>query len=357
MQEHTQPMSGSDSSFKVTVQPSGRSFAVEPGETILAAAIRQGIGMPYGCRDGACGSCKCRKLEGEVRLREHLDDALNAQEEAQGIILACSAWPQSDVVIESDQVSSEASYPIRKFPVRVLHLERPAPDVIMAQMMLPAGDAFGYRAGQYVDVLLKDGSRRSYSMANAPHTQATQRGLELHIRHTPGGLFTEQVFANMKEKDILRVEGPFGSFYLREASDKPIVLLASGTGFAPVKALIEHLQHLGSTRAATLYWGGRRPRDLYMDAWVRERLAQLPTLRYVPVVSDALPEDSWSGRTGFVHQAVLDDLADLSSYEVYACGAPVVVNAARADFTALRGLPEDAFFADAFLTEADKHSA
>ena len=159
----------------------------------------------------------------------------------------------------------------------------------------------------------------------------------------------------MKEKEILRVEGPFGSFFLREDSDKPMVFLASGTGFAPIKALIEHMQHKGITRPATLYWGGRRPADLYMDGWIRERLAAPPNLRYVPVVSDALPEDGWAGRTGFVHQAVMEDIADLSGYQVYACGAPIVVDSARAAYSAERGLPPDEFYADAFTSEADKH--
>ncbi len=200
-------------------------------------------------------------------------------------------------------------------------------------------------------------------MANAPHTlmrpvpsgTTSAPMVELHIRHMPGGVFTDQVFGTMKERDILRVEGPYGSFFLREDSEKPIILLASGTGFAPIKAVIEHLQFRGIKRPTTLYWGGRRPEDLYQDAWVRAQLAEMPNLRYVPVVSDALPEDAWSGRTGFVHRAVLQDFPDLSGHQVYACGAPIVVDSARKDYTALAGLPEDEFFADSFTSEADKH--
>jgi CDP-4-dehydro-6-deoxyglucose reductase len=170
----------------------------------------------------------------------------------------------------------------------------------------------------------------------------------------PGGKFTDHVFGAMKEKEIMRVEGPYGSFFLREDSDKPIVMLASGTGFAPIKALIEHMQHKGITRPVTLYWGGRRPGDLYMDAWVRERAAEMPHLTYVPVISNALPEDNWTGRTGFVHRAVLEDFADLSGHQVYACGAPIVVDSARAEYSAQGGLPADEFYADSFTTEADK---
>jgi CDP-4-dehydro-6-deoxyglucose reductase len=190
-------------------------------------------------------------------------------------------------------------------------------------------------------------------MANAPHR--VEGGLELHIRHTPGGKFTDHVFGAMKERDILRAEGPFGSFFLREEIDKPIVLLASGTGFAPIKAIIEHMQFKGITRDAVLYWGCRSKADLYMNEWAEQAAAAMPHLRYVPVLSDPKPEDAWFGRTGFVHQAVIDDIADLSGHEVYACGAPVMVDSAQRDFVAKRGLPPDAFYADSFVTEADKH--
>lgn len=340
--------------FDVTVQPSGRSFGVDVGETILAAGIRQGIGLPYGCKDGACGSCKCRKLEGTVTHGIHQSKALSPEEEAAGWVLTCCAVPQTDVVLESRQVTEMGALPIKKLPTRVTSIERKSPDVAMLQLQLPANDSFSWRAGQYVEFILRDGARRSYSMANAPHTGP---GIELHIRHMPGGKFTDHVFGAMKEKEILRIEGPYGSFFLREASTEPIILLASGTGFAPIKALLEHMQLLESTREVTLYWGGRRPHDLYMDNWVQQQLAVMPNLRYVPVVSDALPEDAWTGRTGFVHRAVLEDHSDLSGYQVYACGAPIVVDSARADFTAKAGLPPDEFFADAFTSEADKHGA
>jgi len=337
--------------FQISIQPSGRSFTVEPGETMLAAGIRQGIGLPYGCKDGACGSCKCRKLEGTVVHGVHQSKALSAEEEANGFVLTCCGVPHSDVVLESRQVTEAGAFPIRKMPARVSSLERKSHDVMIVRLQLPANDPFNYRPGQYVEFLLRDGSRRSYSMANAPHNGP---GLELHVRHMPGGKFTDHVFGVMKEKEIQRIEGPFGSFFLREDSDKPMVLLASGTGFAPIKALIEHMQFQGITRRATLYWGGRRPEDLYMDDWVQAKLLEMPNLDYVPVVSDALPEDAWTGRTGFVHRAVLEDLPDLSGYQVYACGAPIVVDSARNDYCELAGLAEEEFFADAFTTEADK---
>lgn len=343
------------SPFQISVQPSGRAFAAQGDESILAAAIRSGVGLPYGCKDGACGSCKCKKLSGAVFHANHQSKALSADEEAAGYVLTCCAKPLSDVVLESRQVTDESAYPVKKMPVRVSTLTKKSHDVMQVRLQLPAADTFRYHAGQYIEFILRDGVRRAYSMANAPHTQGEAPGVELHIRHMAGGRFTDHVFGAMKEKEILRVEGPFGSFFLREDSDKPIVLLASGTGFAPTKALIEHLQFKGSTRPTVLYWGGRRPQDLYMADWVQARVAEMPNLTYVPVVSDALPEDGWTGRTGFVHQAVMDDFADLSGHQVYACGAPIVVESARDAYSAQRGLPPEEFFADAFTSEADKH--
>ncbi|MGV8805414.1 MAG: CDP-6-deoxy-delta-3,4-glucoseen reductase [Polaromonas sp.] len=344
-------------SFNVSVLPSGRSFTAEADEPLLAAAIRQGIGLPYGCKDGACGSCKCKKLEGTVTHGTHQRKALSAEEEASGFILTCCGVAHSDVVLESRQVTDESAFPIKKMPVRVTSLTRASGDVMIVRLQLPASDVLKYHAGQYVEFLLRDGDRRAYSMANAPHMQLENPGLELHIRHMTGGKFTDHVFGAMKEKEILRIEGPYGSFFLREDSDKPMVLLASGTGFAPIKALIEQMQHKNITRPAVLYWGGRRPADLYMHDWMQSKVLEMPNLRYVPVISDALPEDNWTGRTGFVHQAVLQDLPDLSGYQVYACGAPVVVETARDEYSALAGLPAEEFFADAFTSEADKAGA
>jgi CDP-4-dehydro-6-deoxyglucose reductase len=342
-------------SFQISVLPSGRSFSADSSETLLAAGIRQGIGLPYGCKDGACGSCKCKKISGTVVHGEHQAKALSSEEEAQGLILTCCSTAQSDLVLESRQVTEAGSFPIKKMPVRVVSLEKKSDDVMSVLMQLPATDVMQYHAGQYVEFLLRDGSRRSYSMANAPHTlDATAPKVELHIRHMPGGKFTDVVFGTMKEKDILRIEGPYGSFFLREDSNAPIILLASGTGFAPIKALMEHMQHKNIQRPTTLYWGGRRPSDLYMNDWVEAQLQVMPQLTYVPVVSNALPEDAWTGRTGFVHLAVLQDHPQLDAFQVYACGAPIVVDSAKADYVQKAGLPEEAFFADSFTSEADK---
>ncbi|MEY4583804.1 MAG: CDP-6-deoxy-L-threo-D-glycero-4-hexulose-3-dehydrase reductase [Pseudomonadota bacterium] len=344
-------------SFQVSVLPSNRSFTVAEDEPILTAGIRQGVALPYGCKDGACGSCKCKMLEGKVVHGAHQPKALSAEEESKGYILTCCAKPQSDIVLESRQVTSADAFPIKRMPSRVISLEKKSHDVITLKLQLPASDTLQYKAGQYIEFILRDGARRSYSMASAPHIAAESKTLELHIRHMPGGKFTDHVFGEMKEKEIQRIEGPFGGFYLREDSQKPMVLLASGTGFAPIKAIIEQMQQNGITRPATLYWGGRRPADLYMNDWVLAQVAAMPNLRYVPVVSNALPEDAWTGRTGFVHQAVVADFADLSVHQVYACGAPIVVDSARSDFVNICKLSEDEFYADSFITEADKAKA
>jgi CDP-4-dehydro-6-deoxyglucose reductase len=341
--------------FTVTLQPSSRSFQVGPDETVLQAAIREGVGLPYGCRDGACGSCKSRLLAGRVIHRAHQHKALSAGEEQAGLTLTCCATPQTNLVIEARTVVGAGDYPPRKMPSRVTSIERPAPDVAIVRLQLPANEVLRYRAGQYVELILADGSRRSYSMANGPHTQTDAPGIELHIRHLPGGKFTDHVFGAMKARDILRLEGPFGSFFLREESAKPIVLLASGTGFAPIKAIIEQLEFAASERAAVLYWGCRSRVDLYLHGWAERAAARLPQLRYLPVLSEPHPDDGWAGRTGLVHHAVMADLPDLSGHQVYACGVPIMVESARRDFVAQCGLPADEFHADAFTSEADKH--
>jgi CDP-4-dehydro-6-deoxyglucose reductase, E3 len=342
-------------SFTITLQPADRQFSVERDEAILPAAIRQGIGLPYGCRDGACGSCKSRLLQGRVIHGAHQVKALSAAEEEAGLILTCCATPQTDCVVEARSVPGAGEYPVLKLPSRVQSIERPAADVAVLRLQLPANQNLKYRAGQYVEFILQGGARRSYSMANAPHLLGSPPAIELHLRHMPGGKFTDHVFTAMKEKDILRMEGPFGSFFLREDSSKPIVMLASGTGFAPIKAMLQHLQQSASTRPVVLYWGARRRADLYQHDWCEAQATLMPNLRYVPVLSEPTPDDAWTGRTGFVHHEVMHDWPDLSAHQVYACGAPVMVESAERDFIAQCGLPPDEFFADAFTSEADKH--
>jgi CDP-4-dehydro-6-deoxyglucose reductase len=333
----------------VTIQPSGHQFQVEDGEAVLAAALRQGFVLPYGCKNGACGSCKGKILSGSVDYGVYQHKALTDEERSQGKALFCQAKPLCDLVIEARTIGAVKDIPVKTLPCRVQKLERVADDVMILGLKLPANERLQFLPGQNLEFLLKDGSRRCFSMANAPHDDEL---IQLHVRHVPGGQFTDHVFGKMKERDILRFEGPHGTFFLREDSAKPIVFVASGTGFAPIKSIIEHALNKGIARPMTLYWGGRRPKDLYLHA-LASGWAQQGKLTYVPVISDALPEDAWAGRTGFVHRAVMADFPDLSGHQVYACGVPIMVDSARRDFIAGCKLPEDEFYADSFTTQAD----
>ncbi|OIR16763.1 CDP-6-deoxy-L-threo-D-glycero-4-hexulose-3-dehydrase reductase [mine drainage metagenome] len=326
-------------SFKTTIQPSNHTFPIEKDETILEAALDHGLTLPYSCRNGACGVCKGKVLQGSVDYGKAQSFALTEAEKAAGMALFCCAKPLSDLVLESHEVTSEQEIVVKTLPCRVEKMVRLADDVMVLYLKLPSNERLQFLAGQYIDILQKEGKPRSFSLANAPHDDEL---LELHVRNIAGGAFTNHVFNGMKERDILRIKGPLGGFYLREDSPRPIVFVASGTGFAPVKAIIEHALHIGFKREMHFYWGVRKQSDLYMLDKVKGWEAS--GIKFTPVVSD----EQWPGRMGFVHQAVLDDFRDLSAYAVYACGAPVVVEAAHREFTAQRGLPGDAFYSDAF---------
>jgi CDP-4-dehydro-6-deoxyglucose reductase len=347
-------------SYQVELKTSGKTFSVEADETVLEAALRQSINLPYGCKNGACGSCKGRLLTGKITHGDHSQSALSPADETAGATLLCCAHPQTDLLIEVREVQGGGDIPVRKVPCRINTIKFASDDVAILQLQPPASERFQFLAGQYLEFLLKDNKRRAYSIASAPHEEGP---LELHIRHLPGGLFTDPLFGQtadgkqIKEKDILRFEGPLGSFFLREDSKKPIIFLASGTGFAPIKAMLTSIQNKKIDREIHFYWGGRRPKDLYMDSLCQEFTHTIPGFHYIPVISEALPEDGWQGRTGFVHRAVMHDFSDLSSYQVYACGAPIVIAAARTDFVKECRLPEEEFFADSFTSEADLISA
>jgi CDP-4-dehydro-6-deoxyglucose reductase len=356
------------SKHHITVQPSGREFQAGSHQTVLAAALHAGVTLPHGCRNGACGSCKGRVLQGRIRQAEHAPAALSAEEQAQGLALFCCATALTDLTIEVRIASALDGVVPRKMPARIEHIHWPARDVAILSLRLPASEHLLFRAGQYVDFILPNGVRRSYSIASMPGEEGP---LEFHIRHMPGGTFTDALFGlhgpAVKERGILRLEGPLGSFYLREEGDEPIVLLASGTGFAPIKAIAETLFAKGlnrddpaagrRARRVVLYWGARTQADLYLadmpQRWTREQ----PNFSYVPVLSEAAggggEAPPWTGRTGLVHEAVMQDLPDLSGHQVYACGVPIMVQSAHRDFVARCGLPEDSFFSDAFVSRAD----
>ena len=293
-------------------------------------------------------------MSGELDYGQHSPTALKDDEKSQGRALFCRAKPLSDLVIEAKEIGAAKDIVVKTLPCRVEKLDKRADDVMVVKIKLPASERLQFLAGQYIDFQLKGGRSRSYSLANPPHDDAL---LELHIRHVAGGLFTDQVFSTLKERDILRLKGPLGSFFIREDSDKPMIFIANGTGFAPIKGMLEHAFAEHTDRELVLYWGVRSLKDLYMAELPQQWLAERPNFSFIPVLSDPLPEDRWQGRTGYVHDAVLADFADLSGYQVYACGAPVMVDSARAAFVANRGLPEDEFFADSFVYAADAEPA
>jgi len=332
---------------QITINPSGLSFPCSDGDTVLTAAMAADLMLPYGCRNGACGTCKGKIVGGQVDYGPHQPSTLTDDEKRQGLALFCCAKPLTDLVLEVREVRRSGDIPIRKLPCRVESIDKPAPDVAIVKIKLPANERLQFLAGQYIDLLLKDGRRRSFSLATPPHDDAL---LELHVRHVPGGHFTQQLFNEFKGREILRFEGPLGTFFLREESDKPIIFVAGGTGFAPIKGIIEHALHRGidATRPMVLYWGARAQRDLYQPALPGQWQQQSRNFTFIPVLSDPAPEDGWPGRTGLVHQAVLDDFADLSGYQVYVCGGPAMVDAARRSFVEMRALPPDEFFADSF---------
>jgi len=336
--------------YQVTIQESQRAFLVEPDETILAGALRQGVRLPYGCREGVCGACRGRVLLGQVEHGEAQFAVLSAVDRQAGLALFCCARARSNLSIECREAAAGNDTPIRTLPARIVRLTRAAPDVMLVDLKLPTGDRLEFCAGQYIDILLGEGRRRAFSLANSPQADGC---LQLHVRHIVGGRFTDRLFGQMKERDILRLRGPFGSFFLRDAPDKPAVLVAGGTGFAPVKAIVEQAIAEGSSRALHVYWGGRRRADLYLlelaEGWARQHA----NIRFVPVLSDSLEDDRWSGRTGLVHAAVMADWPQLAGCQAYVCGSPAMVAASRRDFLVRCGLPGEDFFADSFDFAAD----
>jgi len=335
--------------LKVRIEPSGHEYDTAPGETILEAALREGFHLPYSCRNGACGTCKGRIVSGTVVHKEYEPKALSAAERASGKALFCRAVPQDPVVIEAREIGVAKDIIIKTLPCRVARMENLAPDVMRLLLTLPQNERLQYLAGQYVDILLKDGRRRGFSLANAP---SDDEFLELHIRHVVGGLFSGHVFQAMKERALLRFEGPLGTFFLREDSTAPAILVAGGTGFAPMKAIIEQAFHTESKRPLHLYWGARTRTDLYLHDLALAWAQKYPHFHYTPVLSQSLPADKWTGRVGFVHAAVAADLADFSGHEVYASGPPQMIEAAKEVFQN-HGLRGDAFYYDAFSYAKD----
>lgn len=330
--------------FRVHNRLSGASFEVRADESILDAAMRAGRVLPYSCRFGSCAACKATLISGSVDYGSYEARALTGDEIKAGKLLLCQARPLEDVTIEAHEVDGAVALSIRTLPCRVTRMRRLAHDVMALHLALPPGQVLDYVAGQYIDILLRGGRRRSFSLAGRP---GGAKELEIHVRHVPGGRFTSHVFGSMKERDLLRFEGPFGTFFLRTDSDDPVILMAGGTGLAPMKSMIEDAIAKGYRRSMHLFWGVRALRDLYMHELVGQWTRALPCLRYTPVLSEAQPGDRWSGRTGLVHQAVIDAYPDLSGFEVYASGPPPMIDAAKTVFPRHR-IRGERFYYDSF---------
>ena len=323
-----------------TVRVAGRetTFPCEPREFVLDAAERAGYSMPSSCRKGACNTCEAGLLDGEVEQRGR-----GRRTARDGTALLCRAQPRTDLTIRPRRFERIDVFRRKVITTRIFRLSRPAEDVTILSLRFPIGLRAPFKAGQYLQVIMADGDRRNFSMANAARHND---GAELHIRHVAGGKFSVETLSKLSVGDTLQVEVPYGDFYLR-AADRPVILLASGTGFAPIRSIIETSIHAGNRRPMHLYWGARRREDIYLEDQPARWEQRLPWFAFTPVLSE--PSAPWSGRTGLVHNAVREDHADLAHADVYACGNPLMVSAAQQTFIEDHGLPEAQFFADAFV--------
>lgn len=334
--------------FKVIMRPSGHEFDAEPDESVLDAAMRHGIELPYGCRGGSCGSCAGYLVNGEVRYAEEpmgLSDAMREQKQA----LFCMAQPLTDLEIRIEEVDALKGIPVRNLRCRVESLAHLSHDVIGMKLKIAGSERMQYVAGQYIEFILEDGKRRAFSIANAPHEDEL---IELHIRHVQGGKFTDFLFDHMEEKTMLRIEGPLGGFFIREESVRPIIMMGGGTGFGPLKAMIEHANYIGLDRSIHLFMGVRALRDLYMVDMVKQWQQANSKLLFTPVLSEPMEGDDWRGETGFVHEAVTRTYGDLSPFDIYMSGPPPMVNAALEAFHA-KGADTGHMYSDAFEYAAD----
>jgi CDP-4-dehydro-6-deoxyglucose reductase len=337
----------------LTLRPQNRVLPLKRGQSVLDAALAAHVNLPHSCKGGNCGACRARLVAGSVHYPRGRPAALGREEAAAGYVLLCQAHADGDLVVEAREIRRVTDVEIRDLPCRVERLERLAPDVMGVWLRLPAVEDFRFRAGQYLDVMLADGRRRSFSIASPPHDAGL---IELHVRRVSGGEFTAQVFDQLKRGALLRIEGPLGQFAYREPDPPdtaaPAILVAGGTGFAPAKSLLRHVLETGARRPLFLYWGARHAIDLYEDAWVRDKARRFAQLHYVPVLSEPVADEAARFRTGMVHEAVLADFADLSLAEVYAAGPPAMIAALRAQLPA-HGLPAERLYFDSFAYAPD----
>lgn len=332
--------------YKISNRSNQTRFQCEANETILQAALRNGHLYPYGCQSGACGACKSKVVSGTVKHRTRDSEVLSDVELAEGWCLTCQAVPLEDIEIEVKEIARVKEIEVKTMPTRVAEKNLLANDVIQLFLSLPNTQNFDFLPGQYIKIMLKNGKQRSFSIANTPE-QAQQQGLELHVRVVPDGHYSPQVKDNLKIKDIVRIQGPYGTYFLRKEEARPIIMIAGGTGFAPVKGLIEDALEAGLEQPITLYWGARRERDLYMNALAQHWEKEIPGFRYIPVLSEADTSSDWQGKTGFVHETIARQQPDLSEFSIYASGPPVMIDALKQALPG-KGLNEDFFYTDAF---------
>lgn len=337
----------------ITLRGSEKQFEASIDETVLEAALRHGFVLPYSCRTGSCGTCKAFVASGQVDHGVYQRQALSDVERAQGYALLCRAKPRSELVVQAQEVVAAEGIDIKILPCRVSKMDLLSHDVMSLQLTLPKNHSFRYLPGQYIDILLRGNRRRSFSIANLANEESV---LNLHIRRVPGGEFTNHVFTELKARDLLRFQGPFGTFFLREDSTAPIIFMAGGTGFAPIKAIIEHALAAQVSRPMHLFWGVRACQDLYMRELAESWALAYDQFQFTPVLSEPLAQDQWHGKTGWVHEAVTAAYPDLHEFEVYASGPPPMIEAGRAAFPPRRLLP-DRFFFDSFEFASDRTRA
>lgn len=330
--------------MKVSIQNKNQTFECEENEDVLDAALRQSITLPYGCRGGFCGNCVGTVVEGEIDYPDGQPAGITDEEVAAGKALFCQAHAKTDLTIDIKIIDTPEGIEPRKMPARVHSLEKLADDVILLKLKIPEADRLQFLAGQYVDFILSDGRHRAFSLANPPHHDEF---LEFQIRHVPGGYFTSIVFEELKEKALIRIEGPLGTFYLREDNNDPIIMMAGGTGMAPLRGMLLHIIETGIDRPVHLFWGARAKKDIYMQDEINQWLKDYPQLKFTAVLSEPEEADNWQGETGWVHEAVTRTYPDMSAHEVYMSGPPPMIYAAKDAFHEC-GLAEDKVFSDSF---------
>ena len=307
----------------VTLVPSGEQIEAEADESILDAALRAGLNLPHSCKAGRCGSCRARLVRGKVHYPGRRPPGLSEAEERDGYVLLCQSRADGPVAVATRQIQSVTDIRIHSLPCRVQRMQRLAPDVMALWLRLPAVEPFSWQPGQYIDVMLSGGRRRSFSLANPPHEGSL---LELHVKRSRSGEFTSLVFDSMTEGTLLRVEGPLGQLAYRDGTG-PVLLVGGGTGYAPMKAILRHVLETGLQRRVVLFWGGRVAGDLYEDAWLRELAARERRFRYVPSLSEG---DGREGvHPGLVHEAVIASGEPLGAADIYAAGPPDMIAAVR----------------------------